>query len=79
MHPTCRLLRAQRDIEGEVLLTIKRYHGSLSVSRHVLDDYSDDSSDEEPSGPVDHATQAMKPVEDAPLPRSAFAVSESVR
>lgn len=51
--------RRESEIVGEVLLTLRKYYSSASVS------YEQDlgeSSDEEPSGPVDHATEPLRPI-----------------
>ena len=65
-------LRAERDgggglnqnneLEGEVLLTIRKYASSVSVSYGQYDD--DESSDDEPTGPVDHATEPLRPIQE---------------
>ena len=60
------LATGSKDIEGEILLTTRKFTSSISVSGPGLFDY--DESDEEPYGPIDHATEPLKPIADVPVP-----------
>ena len=52
----------ERDIEGEVLVTVRKFASSISISPDGYD-FSDDSSDElDPSVPIDHMTAPMQPI-----------------
>ena len=78
MRPSCRIgfaddrpsrdarLCTQRELEGEVLLTVRKFASSVSVSPYELE-YSDDSSDEpDPSVPIDHMTAPLQPIPEPP-------------
>ena len=59
----------QRDIEGEVLLTVRKFASSVSISPGGAVDgyYSDDSSEEpDPSVPIDHMTAPLQPIPEPP-------------
>jgi hypothetical protein len=57
---------SSNDIAGEILLTIRKFASTTSVSP---DGHGhDDSSDDEPEGPIDHATEPLKPIADTGLP-----------
>ena len=62
--------RGRNELEGEVLLTVRKYASNISVS--YGQDYDDGSSDDEPSGPVDHATEPLAPIPDFPIPFPAM-------
>ena len=51
--------RLEREIEGEVLLTVRKFYSLSSVSYGP--DGSDDE-DDEPTGPIDHHTAPMPPI-----------------
>ena len=52
----------ERVIEGEVLLTVRKFASSVSISPDGYD-FSDDSSDElDPSVPIDHMTAPLQPI-----------------
>jgi hypothetical protein len=67
-------LRAQdasgstNELVGEVLLTTRKYVSNVSISpgEHWL--HGDEMSDEEPEGPIDHATEPLAPIDDQPIP-----------
>jgi hypothetical protein len=66
-HSTLTLRRSppltQREIEGEVLLTTRRFYSNASVCpdhRHESESESEDEFDS--SMPIDHATEPMAPV-----------------
>lgn len=67
-----------REIVGEVLLTTRRFYSSASISPDRLA-FSDSDSDEdaEPSGPVDHGTMPMAPIDEPTL--AAVAVAHAGR
>ena len=52
-----------RDIEGEVLLTVRKFYSTVSISPDG--EFSDDSADE-PEGPIDHATAPLQPIPEPP-------------
>ena len=50
------------EIEGEVLLTVRKFYSAVSISPDgELDDY-DSAEEPDPSVPIDHATQPLKPI-----------------
>ena len=57
---------SRNEIDGEILLTTRKFVSSASISPGGLDD--DFESDEEPDGPIDHATEPLRPIADAPIP-----------
>ena len=63
----CSLACSQREIEGEILLTVRKFYSSASVSPDGLAYMSDESEEEEPTGPIDHATEPMQPIPE-PMP-----------
>lgn len=62
-----RLPFSNRHIEGEMLISTRKFVSNASVSGGHRYDYDSDS-DYEPEGPVDHATEPMQPIVDTGLP-----------
>ena len=56
----------QADIEGEVLLTVRKFYSSVSVSPGGEFDDDDSAEEPDPSVPIDHATQPLKPIPEPP-------------
>ena len=60
-----RSVAENNDIEGEVLLTVRKYVSSVSVSLNAGQcDEDEESSDDEPTGPVAHTTEPLRPIEE---------------
>ena len=60
-----RSVAENNDIEGEVLLTVRKYASSVSVSLNAGQcDEDEESSDDEPTGPVAHTTEPLRPIEE---------------
>ena len=53
---------AQREIEGEVLLTTRRFYSNASVCPDPRESESESEDEFDPSMPIDHATEPMAPV-----------------
>lgn len=55
----------RREIEGEVLLTTRRFYSSASICPDRLGGSESESEDElDPSVPVDHSTEPLAPIEE---------------
>lgn len=66
-----------REIEGEILLTTRRFYSSASVCPDRLVFSESDSDDEpDPSVPVDHETKPMAPIDEPSLAAMAVAHAE---
>jgi len=67
-----------REIVGEILLTTRRFYSSASICPdRVVFSETDSEEDDEPTGPVDHRTMPMAPIDEPSL--GQLAVAHGVR